>query len=33
MFENQKNGENLEERHFNINIHIRDRLDTEFTAC
>ena len=31
MFENQKKRENMEEKE--INLHLRDRLDIEFTAC
>jgi len=34
MFENHKKRENMEVKDiFYINLHLRDRLDTEFTAC
>jgi len=33
MFENQKKGENMEINFFYINLHPRDRIDIEFTAC
>jgi len=34
MLENHKKGENMEVKNiFHINIHLKDRLDIEFTAC
>jgi len=34
MFENQKKRENMEIQDiFYINLHLKDRLDVEFTAC
>jgi len=33
MFENQKKEQKENKRHFDINIHLKDRLDKEFTAC
>jgi len=34
MFENQKKEKLWKYKNFfNINIHLRDRLDIEFTAC
>jgi len=34
MFENQKKKRKYgNKRNFYINLHLRDRLDTEFTAC
>jgi len=33
MFENEKKGENMEIKEiFYINLHLKDRLDIEFTA-
>jgi len=34
MFEIQRKRENMENnRHFYINLYLKDRLDIEFTAC
>jgi len=33
MFENQKKRKNGNKRNFYINLHLRDRLDIQFTAC
>jgi len=33
MFENQKMRSYGSKRNFYINLHLRDRLDIEFTAC
>jgi len=33
MFENQKKRKYGSKRYFYINLHLRDRLDIEFTAC
>jgi len=33
MFENQKKEKYGNKRHFYINLHLRDRLSIEFTAC
>jgi len=31
MLKNQKNGENMEIKNFYINLHLKDRLNIEFT--
>jgi len=33
MFENQKRETMEIKRHFYINLHLKDRLDIEFTDC
>jgi len=33
MFENQKKGKYGNKINFYINLHLKDRLDIEFTAC
>ena len=33
MFENQKKIKYENKRHFYINLHLKDCLDIEFTAC
>jgi len=33
MFENQEKEKYGNKRNFYINLHLRDRLDIEFTAC
>jgi len=33
MFENQKKEKYGNKRYFYINLHLKDRLDIQFTAC
>jgi len=33
MFENQKKRKYGNRKYFYINLHLKDRLDIEFTAC